>query len=100
MNYNYSVATRFMRYVQVDTQSDPNATCFPSTEKQKDLARLLAQELKDMGIADVELDEHGYVYASIESNTTKNIPVICFKGKILYCLMIIRNSLQPQSILI
>ncbi|MBK7040365.1 MAG: peptidase T [Bacteroidetes bacterium] len=78
MNYNYSVATRFMRYVQVDTQSDPNATCFPSTEKQKNLARILAQELKDMGIADVELDEHGYVYASIESNTTKNIPVICF----------------------
>ncbi|MBK8328189.1 MAG: hypothetical protein IPL09_01635 [Bacteroidetes bacterium] len=43
MNYNYSVAARFMRYVQVDTQSDPNATCFPSTEKQKDLARILAK---------------------------------------------------------
>ncbi len=78
MTYNYSVAERFMRYVQVDTQSDPNSTSFPSTEKQKVLARMLAQELSEMGITDVELDEHGYVYATLESNTTKNVPVICF----------------------
>ena len=67
-----------MRYVQVDTQSDPHATAFPSTEKQKDLGKLLAKELKDLGIVDVDFDEHGYVYATIESNTNKEVPVICF----------------------
>lgn len=78
MNYNYSVAEKFMRYVQVDTQSDPMSTSFPSTEKQKDLAKILAQELRDMGVAEVELDEYGYVYASLPSNSTKDVPVICF----------------------
>ena len=77
-NYTYSVAEKFMRYVQIDTQSDPNASCFPSTEKQKDLAKILTAELKQMGLADVENDEHGYVYATIESNTEKNVPTICF----------------------
>lgn len=76
--YTYSVAEKFMRYVQIDTQSDPNASCFPSTEKQKDLAKILTAELKQMGLTDVENDEHGYVYATIESNTEKNVPTICF----------------------
>ncbi len=78
MNYNYSVAEKFMRYVQVDTQSDPMSTSFPSTEKQKDLAKILAQELRGMGVTEVELDEYGYVYASLPSNTTKDVPVLCF----------------------
>ncbi len=78
MTYNYSVAERFMRYVQIDTQSDPNSTSFPSTEKQKDLAKILYQELIDLGIADVDMDAHGYVYATIESNSQKKVPVICF----------------------
>ncbi|MCC7029301.1 MAG: peptidase T [Chitinophagaceae bacterium] len=78
MNYNYTVAERFMRYVQIDTQSDPNATCFPSTEKQKDLAKVLAAELKEIGAVEIDFDEYGYVYASIESNTDKQVPVICF----------------------
>lgn len=78
MSYQYTVAERFMRYVQVDTQSDPEATCFPSTEKQKNLARILADELKQMGLEDVELDEHGYVYATVPSNSEKQVPVICY----------------------
>jgi tripeptide aminopeptidase len=77
-NYNYTVAERFMRYVQIDTQSDPESTSFPSTEKQKDLARVLHQELLTLGLADAELDPHGYVYATIPSNTDKDVPVICF----------------------
>lgn len=77
-NYTYSVAEKFMRYVQIDTQSDPNTSCFPSTEKQKDLAKILTAELKQIGLTDVENDEHGYVYATIESNTEKNVPTICF----------------------
>lgn len=78
MSYSYSVAERLMRYVQIDTQSDPNATCFPSTEKQKDLARLLQQELTALGLSDVMMDEHGYVFATLPATTSKEVPVICF----------------------
>ncbi|MCW3467386.1 peptidase T [Chitinophaga nivalis] len=77
-NYSYTVDTRFKRYVQIDTQSDPLSNSFPSTEKQKDLSRLLVKELQEMGITDAEMDEHGYVYATIPSNTDKQVPVICF----------------------
>lgn len=77
-NYRFTAAERFFRYVQIDTQSNPQSTSFPSTEKQKELGRLLAEELKQMGIADAHLDEWGYVYATIPSNTDKNVPVICF----------------------
>lgn len=77
-NYNHTAAERFMRYVQVDTQSDPASPSQPSTEKQKDLSRILVQELQDMGIADAELDEHGYVYATIPATTDKDVPVLCF----------------------
>lgn len=78
MEYHYSVAERFMKYVQIDTQSDPNSTSFPSTEKQKNLALILKNELVSIGLKDVELDEHGYVYATIESNTEKQVPALCF----------------------
>lgn len=77
-NYNFTVTDRFIRYAKIDTQSDPLSKTCPSTEKQKNLSRLLVEELKAMGISDAELDEHGYVYATIPSNTTKNVPVICF----------------------
>lgn len=77
-NYNYTVSERFIRYAKIDTQSNPDSPTCPSTEKQKNLSRLLVEELKQMGIKDAELDEHGYVYATIESNSTKNVPVICF----------------------
>ena len=76
--YNYTVTERFVRYAKIDTQSDPESINCPSTEKQKDLSRVLVKELKEMGIKDAELDEHGYVYATIESNSEKLVPVICF----------------------
>ncbi len=76
--YNFTVTERFMRYVKIDTQSDPLSSSCPSTEKQKNLSRILVQELHAMGIKDAEIDEHGYVYATIESNTTKKVPVLCF----------------------
>ena len=77
-NYSFTAKDRFLRYVQIDTQSDPQSTTCPSTEKQKDLSRLLVQELQAMGITDAQLDDNGYVYATIPSNTTKQVPVICF----------------------
>ena len=76
--FKHSVTERFLRYVVIDTQSDPASPTTPSTEKQKDLGRLLAAELKAMGLADAHLDEHGYVYATIPANTAKKVPVICF----------------------
>lgn len=76
--YNFTVTERFIRYAKIDTQSDPNSPTCPSTEKQKNLSKVLVEELKAIGITDAEMDEHGYVYATIPSNTTKNVPVICF----------------------
>lgn len=77
-NYTHSAANRFMRYVQIDTQSDPTSPSQPSTEKQKDLSRVLVDDLHKIGIADAELDEHGYVYATIPATTHKDVPVLCF----------------------
>jgi tripeptide aminopeptidase len=77
-HYNFTAAERFLRYVQIDTQSNPQSNTHPTTEKQKDLSRLLVEELKAMGIADAEMDEWGYVYATIPSNTEKEVPVLCF----------------------
>jgi tripeptide aminopeptidase len=76
--YKFTAAERFMRYVQIDTQSDPQSKTYPTTEKQKDLSRLLVKELQEMGIEDAHMDEWGYVYATIPSNTDKEVPVICF----------------------
>jgi len=80
------VAERFMRYVQIDTQSDPNSSQFPSTEKQKNLSQLLVKELQSFGIEDAHLDPFGYVMATIPGNHTisnsasldTSLPVICF----------------------
>jgi tripeptide aminopeptidase len=77
-NYQFTAAERFLRYVQIDTQSDPLSSLQPTTAKQKDLSKMLADELKKIGIADAHMDEFGYVYATIPSNTDKKVPVICF----------------------
>src|SRR6476646_3896988 len=76
--FTHTVTERFLRYVVIDTQSDPGSPTCPSTEKQKDLGRVLAAELLAMGLRDAHLDEHGYVYATIPANTDKQVPVICF----------------------
>jgi len=64
----YTVADRIMRYVQIDTEADPNSSSTPSSEKQKDLSRLLVNELQELGIANAHIDDNGYVYATIPSN--------------------------------
>jgi tripeptide aminopeptidase len=78
LDFKHNVTERFLRYVVIDTQSDPSSPTCPSTEKQKNLGRLLAAELKALGLTDAHLDEHGYVYATIPANTDKKVPVICF----------------------
>ena len=74
----YSVAERLMRYVQIDTQSDPLSSSFPSTQKQINLSHLLVKELQTLKVVDAYMDEYGYVYATIPSNSNKPIPVISF----------------------
>lgn len=77
ITYNHSVAERLMRYVQIDTTADPDSTSFPSSEKQKDLGRLLVNELLDLGVSDAEMDAWGYVFGTIKGNVS-NVPTICF----------------------
>ena len=73
-----TVLDRLLRYVVIDTQSDPESRAQPSTEKQKDLGRVLVNELLALGLTDAHMDEHGNIYATISANTDKDVPVICF----------------------
>jgi tripeptide aminopeptidase len=76
--YQYTCVDRFLKYVKVDTQSDEESTSFPSTEKQKNLSKALAEELKQMGLQDAHMDEWGYVMATLPSNTKKKVDPIAF----------------------
>ena len=76
--YQYTCVDRFLKYVKVDTQSDEESTSFPSTEKQKNLSKALAEELKQMGLSDAHMDEWGYVMATLPSNTNKKVDPIAF----------------------
>lgn len=78
ISFTHDVTERFLRYVVIDTQSDPASPTCPSTAKQKDLGALLARELQALGLTDAHLDEHGYVYATIPATSDKPVPVICF----------------------
>lgn len=78
IEFKHTALERFLRYVRIDTQSDPESPTTPSTDKQKNLGHLLAQELRDLGLTDAHLDEHGYVYATLPANTGKSVPVVCF----------------------
>lgn len=75
----YTVEERFLKYVQIDTTADPESSSFPSSMKQKNLGKLLSDELKQIGLTEVEMDEWGYVFATIPSNSSNsNLPTICF----------------------
>ncbi len=74
----HRVTERFLRYVTIDTQSDPTSQSCPSTAKQTVLGALLVRELRELGVIDAELDRHGYVYATLPATTDQPVPVICF----------------------
>lgn len=76
--YSFSVAERLIRYVQIDTQSDPRSLETPSTDKQFVLGALLVDEMKALGLEDASMDASGYVYATLHSNCNEDAPVICF----------------------
>ncbi len=69
---------RFIEYIKIDTQSDPKSTACPSTEKQWNLANLLAKELKKIGMSDVVIDKNAYIMATLPSNVSHNVPTIGF----------------------
>lgn len=73
-----NIVDRFLKYVSFDTQSDPNSTTTPSTEKQFRLAEYLTEELKAIGMSEVEMDEYGYVYATLPANIERLVPTIGF----------------------
>ncbi|CAA0245970.1 peptidase T [Tenacibaculum maritimum] len=76
------IIDRFVKYVTVDTESDPNNPAFPSTEKQWDLAKILVEELKQIGMEDVTLDDNCYIMATLPSNLDYEVPTIGFVAHI------------------
>jgi tripeptide aminopeptidase len=98
LTFSHTVTERFLRYVNIDTQSDPESPASPSTEKQKDLGRVLVTELKAMGVADAHLDDYGYVYATIPANTDKKVPVICFCSHMDTSPDVTGKDVKPQVV--
>ena len=98
LTFAHTVTERFLRYVTIDTQSDPNSPASPSTEKQKDLGRVLVTELKAIGITDAHLDDYGYVYGTIPANTDKKVPVICFCSHMDTSPDVTGKDVKPQMV--
>jgi tripeptide aminopeptidase len=78
MSYAYTASSRFLKYVTIDTQSDPSSSSSPSTGKQLELSRLLEVELRELGLQDIEVSASGHVVATIPATSTKEVPVLCF----------------------
>ena len=93
-----TVLDRFLRYVVIDTQSAPASSTQPTTEKQKDLGRVLVEELLEIGLSDAHLDEYGYVYATIPANTDKSVPVICFCSHMDTAPDFTGKNVKPQMV--
>lgn len=91
-----SILERFLKYVQIDTQSDENSQSFPSTKNQFDLANVLVQELKELQLEDVDLYQFGYVTATLPSNTETNLPVIAFLAHMDTAPDMIGKNVKPQ----
>lgn len=89
---------KFLRYVAVETTSDENGTTHPSSLKELDLARMLVEELKAMGITNASMDEKGYVMASIESNIGKDVPAVGFIAHIDTAPDASGKNIKPQII--
>ena len=95
---SHTVTERFLRYVTIDTQSSPTSESYPSTEKQKDLGRLLVQELHAIGLSDAQLDEFGIVYATLPANTAKAVPVICLCAHMDTSPDVTGKDVKPQLV--
>ena len=90
------IIDRFISYVTIDTQSDPNNPAFPSTEKQWDLAHLLVDELKQIGLSDITLDDNCYIMATLPSNVNHQVPTIGFVAHIDTSPDYTGTNIKPQ----
>ena len=93
-----SVTDIFLKYVSFDTQSSEESESYPSTEKQLLLGKYIAEELKEIGLSDVEMDKYGYVYATIPATTDKKLPVIGFLGHMDTALELPGKDVKTQVI--
>jgi tripeptide aminopeptidase len=92
------IIARFIKYVTIDTESDPNNPAFPSTKNQWDLAKILEKELNQIGMQDVELDKNCYIMATLPSNLAYNVPTIGFISHIDTSPDFTGKNVQPQII--
>jgi len=95
-NYQFSVVERFIKYVKIDTRSDEESEVTPSTAKQFDLANLLVEELKELGLTDAEVDDKCYVMATLLSNTDKDVPIIGFVSHVDTSPAVTGTNVNPQ----
>jgi len=91
-------AARLVRYAQIDTQSDEDSETYPSTEKQLDLLRLLLDELRRAGLADAQMDEHGYVTATVPATISDAVPTIAFFAHVDTAREVTGANVRPQRI--
>lgn len=89
---------RLITYAKIDTQSDENSPTTPSTEKQWDLLRFLERELREIGMEDVELDENGYLFATLPANTNKDVPTIGFLAHVDTATDFTGSNVKPQVV--
>ncbi len=97
-NYEFTVKDRFLKYVKYDTKSDEESTTFPSDPKQLELSKNLVEELKQIGLTDAYIDEWGYVFATLPSNTEKEIPVIAFIAHVDTSPAVSGKDVNPQIV--
>ncbi len=97
-NYQFSVKERFLKYVKYDTQSNEESTTFPSDPKQLELSKELVKELKEIGLTDAEMDEWGYVMATLPSNTEKDVPVVSFIAHVDTAPAVTGKDVKPNII--
>jgi len=92
------IIERFTKYVQVNTQSDPNSDTCPSTPGQLDLGKMLVEELKAIGMEEVTMDENGYVMATLPANTEKEVPTIGFLAHMDTATEFTGANVKPQIV--
>ncbi|OAD40885.1 peptidase T [Polaribacter atrinae] len=92
------ITDRFIKYVTIDTESDPNNPAFPSTEKQWDLANVLVEELKQIGMKEVDLDDNCYIMATLPSNLDYEVPTIGFVAHIDTSPDFTGKNVKPQIV--
>ena len=93
-----TVVDRFLRYVAIDTQSKEDSESYPSTAKQFDLLNLLVKELKELGVSQVSIDEHGYVMATLPATTKISTPTIGFIAHVDTSPEVSGANVKPQIV--